>query len=207
MSVEARFNKAVWLIRNGPPQADSSNEDKLNFYKFYKQVKTWWSSSWTQQIAFILLVFVVALSLFFFLFCSCLYARRLRQETLPAHNREAIFLSHVISCSSFLFLILLPLDALIFNDHLSHPSLKLGCSAWGSCQVGCAQLDQGFAFSSHVCVCVLSSRSIYKPSFPWSQSLCVSLSPGMSREEAMEKYIALLGADWESNPALAGYKA
>jgi hypothetical protein len=29
----------------------------------------------------------------------------------------------------------------------------------------------------------------------------------MSREEAMEKYIALLGADWESNPALAGYKA
>jgi diazepam-binding inhibitor (GABA receptor modulating acyl-CoA-binding protein) len=40
MSVEARFNKAVWLIRNGPPQADSSNEDKLNFYKFYKQVKT-----------------------------------------------------------------------------------------------------------------------------------------------------------------------
>lgn len=30
--VESRFKKAVWLIRNGPPQA-SDNETKLNFYK------------------------------------------------------------------------------------------------------------------------------------------------------------------------------
>jgi hypothetical protein len=29
----------VFLIKNGPPQADSSNEQKLNFYKLYKQVR------------------------------------------------------------------------------------------------------------------------------------------------------------------------
>lgn len=36
--LEARFKKAVWLIRNGPKR-DSSNETKLAFYKYYKQVK------------------------------------------------------------------------------------------------------------------------------------------------------------------------
>ena len=35
--LESRFKKAVWLIRNGPKQ-DSSNETKLNFYKYFKQV-------------------------------------------------------------------------------------------------------------------------------------------------------------------------
>lgn len=27
----------VWLIRNGPPKADSSTEEKLAFYKYFKQ--------------------------------------------------------------------------------------------------------------------------------------------------------------------------
>jgi len=36
MSLDERFKKAVWLIRNGPAK-DSSNETKLNFYKYYKQ--------------------------------------------------------------------------------------------------------------------------------------------------------------------------
>eukprot|EP00049_Salpingoeca_infusionum_P001006 m.44153 g.44153 ORF g.44153 m.44153 type:complete len:99 (-) comp10822_c0_seq1:246-542(-) len=34
---EAQFKKAVWLIRNGPPVADSSNDTKLGFYKYFKQ--------------------------------------------------------------------------------------------------------------------------------------------------------------------------
>ena len=38
MSAESRFKKAVWLIKNGPKQEDSSTEHKLNFYKFFKQV-------------------------------------------------------------------------------------------------------------------------------------------------------------------------
>ena len=33
---EEQFKKAVWLIRNGPKK-DSSNEEKLSFYKYYKQ--------------------------------------------------------------------------------------------------------------------------------------------------------------------------
>lgn len=33
---EAQFKKAVWLIRNGPKK-DSSNDEKLAFYKYYKQ--------------------------------------------------------------------------------------------------------------------------------------------------------------------------
>jgi hypothetical protein len=36
MSLDERFKKAVWLVRNGPPK-DSSNETKLSFYKYYKQ--------------------------------------------------------------------------------------------------------------------------------------------------------------------------
>ena len=36
MSLDERFSRAVWLIRNGPPK-DSSNETKLAFYKYYKQ--------------------------------------------------------------------------------------------------------------------------------------------------------------------------
>lgn len=35
--LEARFKKAVWLIRNGPKQS-SSTETKLKFYKYFKQV-------------------------------------------------------------------------------------------------------------------------------------------------------------------------
>lgn len=36
-TVEARFKKAVWLIRNGPKEASSSNDTKLQFYSFFKQ--------------------------------------------------------------------------------------------------------------------------------------------------------------------------
>jgi len=36
MSLEQRFKKAVWLVRNGPP-ANSSNETKLKFYAHFKQ--------------------------------------------------------------------------------------------------------------------------------------------------------------------------
>ncbi len=36
MSLDERFKKAVWLVRNGPPK-ESSNETKLNFYKYFKQ--------------------------------------------------------------------------------------------------------------------------------------------------------------------------
>ena len=35
-SLEERFKKAVWLIRNGP-KMESSNEQKLTFYSFFKQ--------------------------------------------------------------------------------------------------------------------------------------------------------------------------
>ncbi|KAL4437790.1 hypothetical protein ABPG77_005702 [Micractinium sp. CCAP 211/92] len=35
--LEKKFKKAVWLIRNGPPKADSSTEEKLAFYKYFKQ--------------------------------------------------------------------------------------------------------------------------------------------------------------------------
>ena len=35
--LEDRFKKAVWLIRNGPPQKDTSNATKLKFYQYYKQ--------------------------------------------------------------------------------------------------------------------------------------------------------------------------
>jgi hypothetical protein len=35
-SLEERFKKAVWLIRNGP-KMDSSNEQKLTFYSYFKQ--------------------------------------------------------------------------------------------------------------------------------------------------------------------------
>ena len=35
--LEARFKKAVWLVRNGP-KMESSNETKLAFYKYFKQV-------------------------------------------------------------------------------------------------------------------------------------------------------------------------
>ncbi len=35
--LEARFKKAVWLIRNGP-KMESSNETKLKFYSYFKQV-------------------------------------------------------------------------------------------------------------------------------------------------------------------------
>ena len=35
--LEKRFKRAVWLIRNGPPQKDTSNDKKLSFYKYFKQ--------------------------------------------------------------------------------------------------------------------------------------------------------------------------
>lgn len=35
--LEARFKKAVWLVRNGP-KMESSNDTKLAFYKYFKQV-------------------------------------------------------------------------------------------------------------------------------------------------------------------------
>lgn len=37
-SLEARFKKAEWLIRNGPP-AGTDNSTKLLFYSYYKQVR------------------------------------------------------------------------------------------------------------------------------------------------------------------------
>ena len=37
-TIEERFKKAVWLIRNGPAEK-SSNETKLLFYSYFKQVK------------------------------------------------------------------------------------------------------------------------------------------------------------------------
>ena len=36
-SLEDRFKKAVWIIRNGP-KMESSNEQKLTFYSYFKQV-------------------------------------------------------------------------------------------------------------------------------------------------------------------------
>ncbi len=36
-SLEDRFKKAVWLIRTGP-KMDSTNEQKLTFYSYFKQV-------------------------------------------------------------------------------------------------------------------------------------------------------------------------
>lgn len=36
-SIEERFKKAVWIIRNGP-KIDSTNEQKLTFYSYFKQV-------------------------------------------------------------------------------------------------------------------------------------------------------------------------
>lgn len=36
--LQARFKKAVWLIRNGPKIESTSNEKKLEFYSYYKQV-------------------------------------------------------------------------------------------------------------------------------------------------------------------------
>lgn len=35
--LETKFKKAVWLVRNGPPEANKSNDEKLKFYSFYKQ--------------------------------------------------------------------------------------------------------------------------------------------------------------------------
>lgn len=35
--LEKRFKKAVWLVRNGPPNPNASNEEKLKFYSYFKQ--------------------------------------------------------------------------------------------------------------------------------------------------------------------------
>ena len=37
-SLEDRFKRAVWIIRNGP-KMESSNEQKLTFYSYFKQVE------------------------------------------------------------------------------------------------------------------------------------------------------------------------
>ena len=36
-SLEERFKRAVWIIRNGP-KMDSTIEQKLTFYSYFKQV-------------------------------------------------------------------------------------------------------------------------------------------------------------------------
>lgn len=44
----------VWLIRNGPPKADSSTEEKLAFYKYFKQATegdVQGSQPWAVQVA------------------------------------------------------------------------------------------------------------------------------------------------------------
>ena len=38
-SLEERFKKAVWLIRTGP-KMDSTNEQKLTFYSYFKQASS-----------------------------------------------------------------------------------------------------------------------------------------------------------------------
>lgn len=35
--VEKKFKKAVWLVRNGPPNPNAGTEEKLKFYSLYKQ--------------------------------------------------------------------------------------------------------------------------------------------------------------------------
>lgn len=35
--LEKKFKKAVWLVRNGPPKKDTSNDEKLKFYSYFKQ--------------------------------------------------------------------------------------------------------------------------------------------------------------------------
>lgn len=35
--LDARFKKAVWLIRNGPKRQGATTETKLKFYGLYKQ--------------------------------------------------------------------------------------------------------------------------------------------------------------------------
>eukprot|EP00271_Cylindrocystis_brebissonii_P015270 TRINITY_DN3763_c0_g2_i1.p1 TRINITY_DN3763_c0_g2~~TRINITY_DN3763_c0_g2_i1.p1 ORF type:complete len:100 (+),score=19.07 TRINITY_DN3763_c0_g2_i1:165-464(+) len=37
MSIEAKFKKAIYLIKNGPPSPNATNETKLNYYAFFKQ--------------------------------------------------------------------------------------------------------------------------------------------------------------------------
>jgi diazepam-binding inhibitor (GABA receptor modulating acyl-CoA-binding protein) len=36
-SLETRFKKAAYLIRNGPPREGVTTEQKLQFYSYYKQ--------------------------------------------------------------------------------------------------------------------------------------------------------------------------
>ena len=35
--LEKKFKRAVWLVRHGPPDPTSTNDEKLQFYAFYKQ--------------------------------------------------------------------------------------------------------------------------------------------------------------------------
>jgi diazepam-binding inhibitor (GABA receptor modulating acyl-CoA-binding protein) len=36
-AIEKKFKKAVWLVRNGPPNPNAKTEEKLKFYSLYKQ--------------------------------------------------------------------------------------------------------------------------------------------------------------------------
>jgi acyl-CoA-binding protein len=51
--MEQKFKKAAYLIRNGPPR-DASNEEKLQFYSFFKQATEGGKSS-TRVIGFLIL--------------------------------------------------------------------------------------------------------------------------------------------------------
>jgi len=35
--IEARFKKAAYLIKNGPPDKNASNDKKLKYYSYFKQ--------------------------------------------------------------------------------------------------------------------------------------------------------------------------
>lgn len=52
--VETQFKKAVYLIKNGPKQTATSNEQKLGYYKYYKQVN---SGIWYYMMSLLLSVF------------------------------------------------------------------------------------------------------------------------------------------------------
>lgn len=54
MSVEERFAKVVYLIRNGPKVTGASNNDRLAFYKYYKQANegdVTGSQPWAVQVS------------------------------------------------------------------------------------------------------------------------------------------------------------
>lgn len=42
MSIEELFNKAVYMIREGPARPNATNEEKLKFYGLFKQATAGW---------------------------------------------------------------------------------------------------------------------------------------------------------------------